>query len=633
LKKLLFTTFLFLVFFGNLPHFLLFASDEARTTPIPYTDQNGEEGVSFTRTSQYLTMRDGTQIAVDLYFPTDKQGHTRLPTMIHQTRYWRALAYRWPMSMIKDSSTRGHIGKFAKGFLANGYAWVDVDVRGSGASFGTRPYSHSPEEIQDGAEVVEWIIHQPWSNGNVGSIGISYGGASAELILANQHPALKAAAPLYSGFDLYPEIAFPGGIQLTWFTKTWSYINHQLDANHLPFVGWWSKMLVQGVAPVDRDKDLTLLQAAIQEHQHNWDPHQEGLGITFRDDPPPSIPARNIDALSPFSHATQIKKSGAAIYSYSGWFDGGWQHAAIRRHITIDNPGNKLIIGPWDHGGRRNISPYSIGPSAFDHIGELLKFFDWHLKGKDTGITKEPPIHYFTMGEEQWKGSHVWPPPANMELWYFGAERQLLTNPPARTQASDTYRVDGTAGTGKQSRWNTLVGIPLEAPYSDRVEQDQRLLTYTSPALDNDMEVTGHPLVTLHMESTSSNETVFVYLEDVDQAGHVHYVTEGMLHLLHRKLSQHDRPYTDVIPYRTYHRADSLPLLPGEVAVVIVDLLPTSYQFKKGHHIRVAIAGRDQDHFASPLKQNPHPSNTLTIHRTPTKTSHIQLPIVPQNIQ
>ena len=175
----------------------------------------------------------------------------RLPTMLHQTRYWRSVDYRWPLSLIKETLPRGHIGTYAKRFIANGYAWVDVDVRGSGASFGNRPYAYTPREIKDGAEVVDWILRQPWSNGKVGAIGISYGGAAAEMLLVNQHPAVKAVAPLFSGFDLYPELAFPGGIHLTWFTRTWTYINNQLDQNLLPFSGWVAKLLVRGVKPVD----------------------------------------------------------------------------------------------------------------------------------------------------------------------------------------------------------------------------------------------------------------------------------------------------------------------------------------------------------------------------------------------
>ncbi len=474
-----------------------FGSDIAVTSPRPYSHNTNTTDSSFTRTSRYLTMRDGVKIAVDVYLPADMNSNDRLPTLLHQIRYWRAVAYQWPLSIVKNPETRGYIGIFAKRFLANGYAWVDVDVRGSGASFGKRRFSHSPEEIQDGAEVVEWIIHQPWSNGRVGSIGISYGGASAELLLANQHPVVKAAAPLFSGFDLYPEIAFPGGIQLTWFTKTWSYINHQLDSNALPFAGWFTKFLIQGVSPVDTDPEGTLLAAAIQDHQLNWDPHTEGLGITFRDDPPPSRSAPNIDALSPFTSSPALMDSGAAIYSYSGWLDGGYQHGAIRRHLTLTNPGNKLIIGPWDHGGKRNISPTNIGPSAFDHGGELLKFFDYHLKGVTNGITQEKPIHYFTMVEDQWKAIDHWLPASTLTTYYFGPNHSLSSQALDEHGGSDSYMVNPTVGTGRQTRWNTLVGKPITNPYPHQNQKSQKLLLYTSDPLDQDTEVTGHPLITL----------------------------------------------------------------------------------------------------------------------------------------
>ena len=159
-------------------------------------------------------MRDGVKIAVDLYLPENFQPGQQIPTILHQTRYWRAIEYRWLISLFKDDRPRGVIGNYADRFLQQGYAWVDVDVRGSGASFGTRPIAYSPAEIQDGAEIVDWVISQSWSNGHVGAMGISYSGGTAEMLLVNQHSAVKAVAPMFSGFDLYSEIAFPGGIHL-----------------------------------------------------------------------------------------------------------------------------------------------------------------------------------------------------------------------------------------------------------------------------------------------------------------------------------------------------------------------------------------------------------------------------------
>ena len=333
------------------PHLLVYAllstgvfstafaqTDAAKTIPKPYRSNLFLDDADYTRHSRYLTMQDGVKIAVTVYRPVSTNEHSRHPTILHQTRYWRSIEYRWPLSMFKEEQPRGLMGTYAARFLANGYVWVDVDVRGSGASFGSRPYAYSPKEIHDGAEIVDWIIQQPWSNGKVGALGISYAGAAAEMLLANQHPAVKAVAPLFSGFDLYPEIAFPGGIHLTWFTKTWTYINNQLDQNQLPFRGWMAKVFVHGVSPVDEDDDRSLLMTALSEHQSNWSPHKEALSLIFRDDAPSSDAIPNIDSLSTQSYAKDIAASGAAIYSYSGWFDGGYQMAAIKRHLRHNNP-------------------------------------------------------------------------------------------------------------------------------------------------------------------------------------------------------------------------------------------------------------------------------------------------------
>jgi putative CocE/NonD family hydrolase len=571
-------------------------------------------------------MPDGVKIAVDVYLPDGIEPGQKIPTILHQTRYWRAIEYRWLISLFKDDRPRGIIGNYAERFLQHGYAWVDVDVRGSGASFGTRPVAYSPEEIKDGAEIVDWIIAQPWSNGKVGAMGISYSGGTAEMLLVNQHPAVKAVAPMFSGFDLYSEIAFPGGIHLTWFTETWSQINNRLDHNQLPFGGWVANLFVRGVRPVDGDTDQHLLSLALQEHETNWSPYREASGIIFRDDPPPSRQAINIDALSTQTFANEIAKSGAAIYSYSGWFDGGYQLAAIKRYLRHQQPSHRLILGPWDHGGKRQISPYAIGTAQFDHAQELIKFFNQHLKDDQTGTHDEHPIQYYTMGAERWNTSAHWPPPSTPTHLYFHEESQLSVELTQTPSPPDRYQVDPTAGTGKHSRWNTLVGISLKDPYPDRQEQDKKLLVYTTDPLPEDLEVTGHPIATVYLSANTKDTTLFVYLEDVTPEGEVHYVTEGELRALHRTWQPAKTTTEPVLstPNRTYRRADAAPLTPGEVVPLTLDLLPVSYQFKKGHRIRVALAGADKDHFQ--LLDGPPP--TWKIWHTPNRPSHIELPVV-----
>jgi uncharacterized protein len=169
--------------------------------------------------SRYLTMRDGVRIALTLCLPAERADGAQLPTILNQTRYFRSMELRRPFRTLLGGKALHHIPSTArsrKRFVAAGYAWVDVDVRGTGASYGSRVSEWSPDEVRDGAEIVDWIVRQPWSNGRVGALGSSYSGAAAEFLLANAHPAVRAVAPRFALFDAYPDIAFPGGIHAAW---------------------------------------------------------------------------------------------------------------------------------------------------------------------------------------------------------------------------------------------------------------------------------------------------------------------------------------------------------------------------------------------------------------------------------
>ena len=350
--------------------------------------------------------------------------------------------------------------------------------------------------------------------------------------------------------------------------------------------------------------------------------------MEFRDDLAPSGYGTT-DTFSPHSFIDDVEASGAAVYSYSGWYDGAYQHAAIKRYMTLRNPG-KLTVGPWEHGGRQQISPWRASPKPeFDHDAEMLRFFDFHLKGTPNGIMKEKPVHYFTMGEEKWKADDRWPPDHEVRAFYFTADGGLADSRPTSETGTDTYLVDYGAGTGDAARWNSLTGPRGELlfGYPDRREQDEKLLAYTSAPLREDMEVTGHPVVKLYVSSTADDGNFFAYLEEVDASGNVIYVTEGQLRAIHRKLSQEERPYQGVIPHRSFEKKDAMPLVPGEVAELVFDLLPTSYLFRKGNSVRVALAGADKDHFEL-MKTEPSP--TLTFHRNREHASAIELPVVPR---
>ena len=580
--------------------------DQHRRLPPP-------RRVQLARTSIYLTMRDGVRIAADVYLPSDLPTGARIPAVLRQTRYYRRMAFRPPFSRLVSDPYLGMIRRF----VGAGYAWVTIDVRGTGASFGTRQQEWSPDEVRDAAEVVDWIVAQPWSDGQVAAVGISYEGTSAELVATTRHPALKAISPRFSHFDVYTDIGFPGGILMSKFGEMWPRANHALDSGHAEeLLGRVGRLLGARVAPVDDDPTGARVTAAIREHATNYDLTAIAARLVYRDDV--NLTA---EATSPFPRAADIEATGIPVYGFSGWYDGGNTRGAVSRYLTLSNPGSRLTLGPWPHAGLAYLAP--LAPprrTGFDHVGEVLRFLDYHLKGVDTGIVAEPPVHYYTTGEETWKASAAWPPPAGLIPHYFTESGGLSRESPA-SASHDTYLVDPTVGTGDNSRWDSMYRI--SGGYLDRAEVDRRLLTYTSAPLEADVEVTGHPVATLYVESTATDGQFFVYLEDVTPDGQVGYVGEGLLRGIHRKVSD-DPPYRTPVPYHSYLRKDALPLVPGEVAELVIDLLPISHLFREGHRIRIALAGADHDH-CEPLPGDPP---TLKVYRGGDRASRVNLPVV-----
>ncbi len=616
-----------LVGIGGLVH-RASASDVAWYGTYRHADESNRCYDDMVVSSRYLTMRDGVTVAIDLFLPQGLQDGERLPTILEQNRYWRSLAVPWPFRLLFGEIPAA---TEKRRFVTHGYAWVEADVRGTGASSGNCPNPNfSVDQIHDGAEIVDWIIRQPWSDGKVGATGVSYGGMTSQLLLVNQHPAVKAVAPRFTEFDAYADIVFPGGVRFSALIDEWGRFTQTLDRdvvpNSLPAWMWLGgTILGVGVRPVDADRDRSMLAAAVQAHAANFDHYGEVAGLTYRDDVAPSGLCMN--SISAHRYADDMRASGAAIYSQSGWLDGAYVHAAVKRYLTISNPGSRLLLGPWQHGGLLNVSPARTSPEVqFDQTGELLRFFDYHLRGIDTGTAAEPPVHYFTMGEEQWKAADIWPPPeATMHSYYFAANNQLRSDLDGTQEASDAYRVDQTVGTGHCTRWDGITGggTPM-TEYTDRRKADAKLLVYTSAPLERDTEVTGHPSVTLFVSSTAADGQFFVYLEDVDEHGRVLAITDGQLRAIHRKLTGSPAPYRDVVPYRSFARADAMPLEPGEIAKLVFDLLPTSYLYRQGHSLRIALAGADVDHFA-PLFGDPP---VVQVYRGGAHASRIDLPLI-----
>lgn len=566
--------------------------------------------------SRYLTMRDGVKIAIDLYLPRHLESRKH-PAILQQTRYFRGITYRWPFSIWMQGKP-----PLTRRLVENGYAYVTVDARGSGASFGWRPQEWSADEVTDGAQVVDWIVAQPWSNGKAGATGISYDGTAAEMLLRNRHPAVLAIAPRFSLIDAYADIAYPGGMYHNWFIDTWGAFNALLDRNRLQdnFTGL-RHHAIAGVRRADEDRSGRMLAAAIGDHAKNYDISAFVSSTPFRDDE--GSPGITLMSMSPVARFDLERQSGSAILNYSGWYDGAYQNAAIERFNSVPNPGSRLVIGAWDHGGRQNISPFNRD-APYDHDGELLRFFDHHLKAHDTRA-EEKPVRYFTMGEERWKSADRWPPPAQRMVLYLRDGHLLAAEPPSDASASETLKVDYSATSGKSSRWNSYFNVAgVRIGYPDRATQDRKLVVYDSHPLERDVEITGHAQMKLFVSSSAADGNFIAYLEDVDATGRVVYITEGELRALHRKLCDGPPPYEMFGPCHTFSREDAQPLRPNEVAELRFALLPTSYLIRKGHRIRIALAGADRDH----VTPAPGDSPTVRFHRDATHASAVDLPVV-----
>jgi hypothetical protein len=508
-------------------------------------------------------------------------------------------------------------------FLLNGYAVVKVDVRGTGASYGFRKVEYGPVEVLDGYDIVEWIVQQPWSNGKVGSYGISYTGTTAEFLLANEHPAVKAAILGWSDFDAYKSPVKPYGMQSDGFLKKWSQFIDNLDDNNLEG---------RSVRPVDADWTGAMLSDAVAQHSENIDVYKAFSPITFRD-ASAGDSGLSFHGGSSLYWREKIEKSGVAMFVMASWLDAGVADGALLRYNNYSNP-QKLWILATSHGGRNHASPYVVSNRALDPIPsrmeqwrKALDFLNRYLKGMDNGVDQWPAITYFNLAEEIFKETDVWPPKGTKKIRMFMREGNRLSfKPPEDKIGEDSYTINFEVTTGSYSRWMTQMGTPV-LYLNSRNEMDPKMLTFTSQPLAADLQITGYPVITLYVKSTHSDGAFIVYLEDVFENGKSVYITEGGLRVIHRKVSKN--PYVNQeTPYHSFAEKDAMPLVSGEMAELTFELQPTSVLIKKGHKIRVAIAGADKDNFNRiPAQGTP----TIMVARNKKYSSFITLPVSERN--
>jgi putative CocE/NonD family hydrolase len=585
-------------------------------------------------TAQYVTMRDGVRLAVDVWLPEQFESGVTLPTAMKATRYWRATAIgplRRLMMALGQAHPAATVPGDVRSFNAEGYAVVLVDVRGSGASFGERPSEFGREEALDLGEVADWISQKAWSNGRVGTWGVSYEGNTAAMAAVGGSPALTAIAPQYADFDAQAQLVWPGGVFAGGFIRDWGALVGAMDRNEICTLAGaqgLSCLLVRlsapGVKPVDGGSRL--LEEAVAGHRTP----DVGAGaelLEFKDDTWGET-GNTMTEVSIHGYESDIERSGVAIYSWAGWMDAGTVDGALALFSTFANP-VRLSVGPWSHGGGFNTDPFlpddaPTDPSRGDQQRMLFDFFDHYVRqdaaeqGQGVG-----EISYYTFGEG-WRTSISWPPAGMTSTrWYFGPDGTLTLTPPEAVGVSDEYSVDFSHTTGGATRWHTQLG-GNDVVYGDRSGEDEKLLTFTSDPLEQDVEITGTVEVDLLVASSVTGGAFFGYLEVVGPDGTSRYVTEGQLRALHRKECVADPPYPVWGPCHTFDRADALPLVPGEVANVRFGFYNTSVLVPAGHRIRIALGGHDGSVFDRyPAEGQP----VWTVQRSAAQPSGVVIPM------
>jgi putative CocE/NonD family hydrolase len=577
-------------------------------------------------------VRDGTQLAVDVYRPT-RNGAVEsepLPVVWVAKRYLRARVQdgEWSSTLLTQG---GDIDQTLtpRKLIAHGYVLASADMRGTGASFGNWSECSDPSSSSDGYDITEWLAAQPWCNGSIGMLGASYEGRMQLNTASAAPPHLKAIMPEVSPFDWY-EIIHDGGIYESRFEWTGDHFRG-CDVD-------------PPVAPVDDDLDGSMAALASKEHEAGNDYSATKGDLPFRD-------SRNANGVTQWLERSGevllpgIINSGVATYQTSGFFARvGIDQLLWFSNLARSATGNRhrILIGPWPHGGVIFSAPETREAWAI----EALRFFDYWLKDIDNGLADEPPVIYTTQTSRrelddvpEWRVAAEWPPAgAQPTDFYFGGG-------PSGSVASsnDGLLSAGATDAAKDGRDEVTIDYGLVSPPrsestamasgfweggvpgTDFSDYDAKCITYTTERLDADLEVTGHPFVRLFASTTADDGDFFVHLEDVDQSGVSTYVSRGCLRASHRA----ERPapyYRFEMPWHSYNESDVTLIPSGEIVELAFDLLPVSHRFRAGNRIRVTVAGADIANALTPAIQ---PAPQVTIHRDPQHRSRITLPVMP----
>jgi putative CocE/NonD family hydrolase len=511
-----------------------------------------------------VPMRDGVVLRADVHRP-DAPG--KFPTLVYRTPYGK--------DGLLESGSEPTIGRAAH----SGYAVVVQDVRGRYHSDGEfRPYQ---QEGKDGYDTIEWAAAQPWSNGRVGTFGLSYPGAVQWLL------AMEAPPHLVS---IFPAMTFATGRHFFYFGGAFEHD--------------WMRWVYLNIAPDVRLRKRLRGPQSAKEAQAQWDrlKWQWEYFLPIRDFPVLKDVApwyyewlEHPDDSDYWAFADVVAahpKIAVPALNFSSWYDSNygplgatanWSGMRQRGATELARRGQRLILGPWDHGdpseNETRVGELEFGPNmTIDYYGLVIRWHDRWLKGIRNGIDEGPPVRLFVMGDNVWRDENEWPLARTQYTPYYlrsggrahtaSGDGRLSTGPPAG-EPPDRYTYD-------PRRPVVIENFEAMGPYDrSKLQSRQDVLVYTTEPLPEDVEVTGPITVHLWAASSAVDTDFCVMLYDVHPDGRAYNLMPNEAGMVRAR-------------YRASETAPEL-LAPNEPAEFIIDQMVTSNVFKKGHRIRLDV--------------------------------------------
>jgi putative CocE/NonD family hydrolase len=552
-----------------------------------------------------VPMRDGVLLRADIYRPS---GPGPFPVLVYRTPYGKHEAV---------SSYQSHVRA-----VERGYAVVLQDVRGRYASDGVfEPYRN---EGVDGYDTIEWAAAQPWSDGSVGTFGLSYPGAVQWLAAIESPPHLKAMAPAMTFSSPRNFFYMNGVFDLSWLP--WIYLNIAPDARErLNLPGITSYAEARSTWGDVADDYQSFLPLAELPHLRDEAPYYfEWLAH------PPEDPWWNWAEIR-----GRYPDTSAAVLNLSGWYDESYgPEGAVTNHNGIvqsrmhrESARSHLIVGPWKHGvietGAREVGDLDFGPDAgIDYDQVILRFFDQYLRGIDTGLTSEEPVRYFVMGANEWREAGYWPPEDTVT-------DSLCLGGGVDSETGSLVPCKESAASGS-SKFESDPRDPVTDPYDTFGPHDYRalqsrsdVLTFDSEVLQSDMTIAGNVVARVFVSCDCKDFDLWVRLQDVYPDGRAINMRSPGAEVLRAS-------YRDIDSGRQV-------LEPGAVYELRLDGLMTANSFKAGHRIRAQVSASFAPHLSSNLQTGESEVDSsesqvaeITIHHDVEYPSALILPMLDQ---